>query len=117
VSLRDLDARIARQVLGDATRGAEPITYHFASGAEPRTFNAHVRRLFLEPSTPQSSPVKERRCDVEFPRCPTDDLGPINWASGDKIELPVAVGEEPTKCRVKSMLQQDAARIILQVTE
>lgn len=115
MSLQDLQKRHMRGILGNANGVAEEVTYRFKSGDPDRTFNARVRRLFQEPSTPQSRPVKVRRCDVEIPRDAA--VGILNYAKGDAIVLPVGVGEPATVCRITRVLHQDHARIIVQVTE
>mgnify|MGYP003630628346 FL=1 len=115
MSLRSLQARHAQQILGNANGVAEPVTYRFKSGAADRTFNAVVKRLFLEPSTPQSRPVKVRRCDVEIVRDQT--VGVLATSPGDAIILPVGIGEVAAVCRITRVLSQDHAQIVVQVTE
>ena len=115
MSLRVHQARHARQILGNVNGVAEPVTYRFKSGDDDRTFNAVVKRLFLEASSPQSRPIKVRRCDVEIPRHAT--LGVLEYAPGDAIVLSVGIGETPAVCRITRVLAQDHAQIVVQVTE
>ena len=116
MTFRSMMARHARHMLGNASTGhAEPVTYRFASGDPDRTFDAIVRRLYLEPSTPQSRQVSKRRCEVELPR--DAEIGVLDWAKGDSIVLPVGDGEAPAQCRIKRAVRQDSSLLVLEVEE
>lgn len=115
MTLKGLQARHARQILGSSRGTAETVTYRFQSGDPDRTVSAVVRRLFLEPSSPQARPVRKRRCDVELAR--DDTVGVSVYQPGDSIVLPVGIGEAAVECRITRVVAQDDARIVLQVTE
>ena len=109
-------ARHARSILGDATGGfAEPITYRFHSGAADRTFNAVVKRLDLNGSTPFAPQVAKRRANVEIPRHAT--AGVLQVAKGDSIVLPMRIGDTPVECTIKNIQSQDDALFVVQVEQ
>jgi hypothetical protein len=116
VTLRDLMNRNARSIFGDAVRGyAESITYRFKSGDPDRTFNAHVRRLELTPSTPQAPQVSKRRVHVEIARHATDGVTTI--ADGDAIFVSMRIGGTPTWCRIEKVLRQNSALFVVEAQE
>lgn len=114
MSLRSMMKRHAAGILGDVVGGfGEPITYRFKNGEDDLTLNAVVKRLDLEPSTPQSPQVNKLRANVEVPRHAT--LGILTVAKGDTIVLPMRIGDDPIECRIRRIVAQDDALFVLQV--
>jgi hypothetical protein len=113
VSLRDLQKRHMRQILGNANGVAEPVTYRFASGAADRTFNAVVRRV---PGDGGDAAVNRRTCQVVIPRA--DDVGVESVVVGkDKILVAVRIGEAASELRVIRVLSEAPSHIYVEVSE
>ncbi len=114
MSLRDLDARITRSIIGSTRMGwAEDVTWRFKSGAPERTFAAIVKRLDLQPATPSSRATTRRRVQIEIPR--DDVVGVTVISKGDSVLVVTREGEEPVECQLVRVVSQDSSRFVVEV--
>lgn len=108
MTLREIMQRHAQGPLVNPSHFGELVTYEFKDGSPERSFNAVVERLGIEAAQPGSVRfIGTRVAVVEFPRHAT--LGVESIADGDRIRVPMQVGEVPVSARIRKILTQDEA--------
>jgi hypothetical protein len=113
VSLDDLMARHAQDVLFRPDHFGEEVVYRFASGAQSRTLRAVVDRLDVEASTPGSPQVGRRRAVVIIARHATQGVSTV--AAGDSLLCVMREGEAAKVAKIKRIVSQDSATFTLEV--
>lgn len=114
MTLRDLQARHARGILTDAAYTGEELTYQFRDGSPDRTIRAQVTRLLLEPEA-GASQVARLRARV---RIPIDDtVGVTAVAKGDRVVLPMRLGETPVAARIRQVVSQGNGFVTVEVEQ
>jgi hypothetical protein len=116
VTLRDLMAQHARGVLTRPDHCGEPVTWHFASGAADRSFNAVVNRLMLEQLNSVGTVAAVVKAATVF--VPNDStLGVTSVADGDEISVALRLGAAPVRCRVAEVLSEDEGGFLVRCVQ
>lgn len=112
----NLDALMARhaRTLVRASRGGESVTWHFADGSPDRSFLAIVDRQLLEPlntiGIPGAAALAAR---VWVPRGAAEGVETVS--EGDQVSVVLRLGFPAARCRITSVVSEDAGGYLVQV--
>lgn len=104
MTLRQTMARDAR-ALANLNEFGEHITYVFKDGSPNRTVLAVVDRQDVEPAAGNVQQVARLKAIVEIPNNATDGITAV--VPGDKLVMPMRLGEAPVTARITRVLSHD----------